>query len=332
MSTQLTPVSDIPAVQGSKVSRPRVSVITIFFNSETYLVEAIESVMNQTFDDWEFLLVDDGSADASTGIAKQYAARYPEKFRYLEHAGHANRGMSATRNLGIANARGEYIAFIDSDDVWIPSKLADQVAILDARPDVGMVCGTAIYWSSWSGGEDRIVPTGHVQNCVLAPPEATLQLHPLGLGCAPCPSDFLLRATVVREVGGFEEHFTGPKQFYEDQGFLAKLYLKSPIYIASSTWLKYRLHDTSCVATVTNAGKTEDVRRYFLDWFEKYAAAKPMVDPRINAAIRRALRPYRHPRINFLLTSPTRVQRFYRRLLGYIGRRLSGRSALKANT
>lgn len=308
---------DIPAAQRSDACHPRVSVITICFNGEAFLVEAIESVIGQTFDDWEFLLVDDGSTDASTTIAKDYAARYPGKIQYFEHPGHVNRGMSATRNLGISHARGEYLAFIDADDIWLPSKLADQVALLDTHVDVGMVCGTAVYWSSWSGGEDKIVPSGHMQDCVLTPPESTLNLYPLGHGCSPCPSDLLLRTTVVKDVGGFEVHFSG---LYEDQAFLAKLYLKTPIYIASDIWLKYRRHEKSCMA-LTVAGRYHDVRQYFLLWLERYVATMPELDDRVVPAIHRALRRYRQPQIDFFLTLPSQITTLYRRLRGFIGRR-----------
>ena len=67
-------------------------------------------------------MVDNGSTDRSTDIALQYAAHYPGRVRYLEHAGHQNRGMSASRNLGIKNAAGAYIALLDADDVWLPQK------------------------------------------------------------------------------------------------------------------------------------------------------------------------------------------------------------------
>jgi glycosyltransferase involved in cell wall biosynthesis len=314
--------SNISGGEQGQTRCPRVSVVLIFLNGEAYLVEAIESVISQTFDDWEFLLVDDGSSDTSTAIAKEYVARYPEKIRYFEHAGHANRGMSATRNLGLANARGEYIGFIDADDVWLPWKLANQVSIMDAKPAVGMVCGSTIYWSSWSGGEDRIVPSGCEQDCVVMPPEATIRFYPLGHGGAPCPSDILLRARLVRDVRGFEEHFSGQNQLYEDQGFLAKVYLRSPIYVSSSTWLKYRLHDKSCVATVKSAGKYHDVRRYFLNWFEGYVASIPNLDERIHVAIRRALRPYRHPNRDFLLSLPKRLLDFSRRASRAVGHRI----------
>src|SRR5438874_6806278 len=111
-------------------SRPLVSVIIIFLNGGDYLEEAIASVLAQTYENWELWLVDDGSTDSGTALAKTYHGRYPGKVNYLEHVGHQNRGMSASRNLGIAHARGELLAFLDADDVWRPDKLAHQVALM----------------------------------------------------------------------------------------------------------------------------------------------------------------------------------------------------------
>jgi hypothetical protein len=90
-------------------SQPLVSAIIIFLNAEKFIREAIESVFAQTYDNWELLLVDDGSTDASTEIAHRYAEQYAGKVRYLEHEDHQNLGMSASRNLGINNAKGKYI-------------------------------------------------------------------------------------------------------------------------------------------------------------------------------------------------------------------------------
>ncbi len=291
--------------------RPRVSVITIFLNADNFLMEAIESVLAQTFDDWEYMLVDDGSNDSSSTIARDYAARYPGKIRYLEHAGHANRGMSASRNLGIQHARGDYIAFIDADDVWMTSKLADQVAFLDDNPDIAMVCGTVIHWSSWSAGKDIVVPTGHRQDVVIYPPEASLFLYPLGKAESPCPSDMMIRTSLVRKLGGFEEQFRG---MYEDQAFLAKLYLTAPVYFSNKIWLKYRLHADSCVSKAHEAGKDHDFKLKFLNWLESYAGSDS--DPRILAALRRALFPYRNPQIHFLVSLPTKLGNRLLRLYG----------------
>jgi len=120
-------------------NKPLVSVVVIFLNAEEFIQVAIESVLAQTYEEWELLVVDDGSTDKSRSIALQYVEKHPDKIRYLEHAGRQNRGMSASRNLGIANAKGEYIALLDADDVWLPNKLEHQVAILESQLGTAMV-------------------------------------------------------------------------------------------------------------------------------------------------------------------------------------------------
>jgi glycosyltransferase involved in cell wall biosynthesis len=303
---------------------PRVSAIIIFYNGERYFAEAIDSVLAQNFRDFELLLVDDGSTDGSTAIARDYEARHPGRVRYLEHPGHANRGMSATRNLGLAHAQGEYVAFIDADDRWHPDKLADQIGIMDRHPELAAVCGTVRYWYSWAGRKDVDVPTGHVQDRLVPPPEASLALYPLGKAAAPCPSDLMLRRDVVMALGGFEEHFTGPRQMYEDQGFLAKLYISAPVWFASKVWLDYRQHADSIVSEVKRGGGVAEVRHYFLRWFETYLAGRPEPnDPRVIRALNRALRPYRRPVADAILQFPARAIGLARRALGKLRRALA---------
>ena len=114
---------------------PHTSCVVIFLDGAGFIDEAIASVVYQAgFDDWELILVDDGSTDASTAIAKAWAAGDPARIRYVEHDGHQNRGMSASRNLGVALARGTYVAFLDCDDVWLPSALAHRARVAAAYP------------------------------------------------------------------------------------------------------------------------------------------------------------------------------------------------------
>jgi glycosyltransferase involved in cell wall biosynthesis len=289
-------MTDVAQAGFSTNSTPTVSVVTIFLNGERYLAAAVDSVLAQSWEDFELLLVDDGSSDGSTGLAKGYADRDP-RVRYLEHPGHVNRGMSASRNRGIDAARGTFLAFIDADDVWRPEKLGEQLAIMRRHPELGMVCGAVNYWRSWAGELDETVPTGHISNVVVHPPETSLALYPLGKAAAPCPSDLLLRLDAVRAVGQFEEHFSGPRQMYEDQGFLAKLYLAYPVYFSDQVWLDYRQHPESCVAVVTRDGQYDHVRSYFLTWFRGYLMRKPDPPPMVLRAVDRALRPYRFPRL-----------------------------------
>ena len=110
---------------------PMVSVITIFRNAPIgFFEEAIASVLAQTENRWELLLVDDGSTDESPDIARRAVAANPERMRLLTHPNRSHRGMSASRNLGIQAARGEFVAFLDADDVYLPEKLERQIKVL----------------------------------------------------------------------------------------------------------------------------------------------------------------------------------------------------------
>ena len=113
---------------------PLVSAAIITYNRAHYLDDAIASVLDQTFDDFELLVVDDGSTDDTQAVL----ARYGDRVRYVrcEH-----RGKAAARNTAAELASGEYLAFCDSDDLWYPDRLARQVRVLRADPRIGMVHG-----------------------------------------------------------------------------------------------------------------------------------------------------------------------------------------------
>src|SRR5215467_12913811 len=104
---------------------PRVTAIIIVLNGERFIGEAIASVVAQSFADWELLVVDDGSSDGTIPIVEDVARSDP-RIRLLHHPDRGNHGMSATRNVGIAAAQGEFIGFLDADDVWLPEKLEQQ--------------------------------------------------------------------------------------------------------------------------------------------------------------------------------------------------------------
>jgi glycosyltransferase involved in cell wall biosynthesis len=249
-------------------------------------------------------LVDDGSTDAGTGMARDWAARNPDRVRYLEHEGHRNLGISASRNCGLSHARGEYVAFLDSDDVWFPAKLAEQVAIMDAQPGVAMVYGRTVYWRKWDPAAakgDFTIDLALEADVVHAPPSLLLRCYPLGAAPTPCPSDVMLRKSAVSRIGGFEERFRGIYMLYEDQAFYAKIFLESPVFVASACWDRYRIHDQQCVSVVTGAGQYHTVRSFYLDWFASYLERKRVGDRALLRALRKARRPYAHPWLDRLL-------------------------------
>jgi glycosyltransferase involved in cell wall biosynthesis len=127
----------------SDVAEARVSVIIPLYNMGAYIGAALDSVLAQTFPDWDAWIVDDGSTDDGPEIARRYAAQHSDKIHYLEHDGHANRGVSASRNLALDRSRGEFVAFLDADDLWMPDKLEKQMRVLDAHTEVGLVYSSA---------------------------------------------------------------------------------------------------------------------------------------------------------------------------------------------
>ena len=119
-------------------SYPMVSVTIPVLNGEKYLDQAVESVLAQTCDSWELLIVDDGSTDRGREIAERFARDWSGKIIVLDHPGRENRGMMASRNLGLSRSRGQYIARLDADDVLRPTAFEDQIAVMVAHPSVAM--------------------------------------------------------------------------------------------------------------------------------------------------------------------------------------------------
>lgn len=270
-----------------------VSIVVIFLNAERYLSEAIESIFSQTYEKWELLLVDDGSTDRSTEIARHYAKQKPDKVRYLNHPGHHNRGKGASRNLGIQHANGYYLAFLDADDIWLPHKLKEQVAILDKYEEVGMVYGKTLYWYSWTQDpadvqRDFIPALGVPLDVPIDPPEL-LTLYLRGKASIPCPTDILVRRSIADEVGGFDETFIDVNNIYEDQAFYAKLCLKTPVVVIDRCWDRYRQHSQASMAVAWRTGTEIQARRFFLNWLLEYLREQAVQDKRVWEAVRRQL-------------------------------------------
>lgn len=304
------------------ISQPIVTVIIIFLNAgETFFREAIESIFAQTYHNWELLLVDDGSTDISTDIAQQYAQMCPDKVRYLEHPGHQNRGMSAARNLGIAHAGGEYIAFLDADDLWLPQKLVEQVTILSAHPEAAMLYGRTQCWYSWMenqptswklDAENRDVDFLTIASNTfdrLVPPPAQLLLFLEDKEIYPCTCSILIRRWVFadRNIGGFEEDF---RDAHEDMVFHSKVFLNAPVYVASECWDKYRIHPDSYWRKADREGRGTEVRRVghlkYLKWLEHYLRDRHISNVRVWFALKKAQLFYKQPILYYAIGAISR--------------------------
>jgi len=116
----------------------KISVLTASYNYARYIGETIESVLAQTFTDWEMIIVDDGSSDNSLEVIQSYAEK-DSRIKVFTHPDGKNHGLSATLQLGLEKARGEWIAFLESDDQFTPTSLEEKYAVVQEHPEVVLV-------------------------------------------------------------------------------------------------------------------------------------------------------------------------------------------------
>ena len=286
-------------------SQPLVSAIIIFLNGEKFLEEAINSVIEQTYTNWELLLVDDGSTDNSGAIATKYVETWKGKIKYLHHDNHVNKGMSATRNLGIKHARGEYIGFLDADDIWLPDKLVAQVAIFNIYPQCEMVYGRTQIWYSWTGKpedvkKDHFFPLGVKPNTIVAPPKIVVLILENKVQ-SPTTCNVLIKKTVFEKAGLFMENFKG---MFEDAAFFCKAALFVSSYVSESIWARYRQHDESCSSIASTTNKDEQARYNFLKWFKSYLHSNKIFSARVWFVLYKEMFPYRNKFLYNLLARP----------------------------
>ena len=274
-----------------------VSVVIPFLNGERFFDEAIESVMQQTYPNWEVLLVDDGSTDASTAKALRLAETDPARFRYFAHPDHRNRGVAASRNLAMRNARGQFITFLDIDDVWFPTKLEKQADILKRHPEVVMVHGPLYFWYGWTGrAEDKaeeFMSAVYARADVVIEPPAALERQVRTSDGLPGTCSFLMRRRVIDDGIWHDEEF----RMYEDEIFFSKIALRYPMYFMRECLDRYRQHSGSASAHAIRdgtyvMGKPNPSRQRYLLWLKQYLGQSGTGNPHLVSLIEDELAVY----------------------------------------
>jgi len=189
---------------------PKVSVIIPTYNRFPMVKEAVDSVLAQGFEDMELIVVDDGSSDGTVEEIKQYGGRV----RLLQHS--MNKGVSAARNKGILHARGKYIAFLDSDDLWVKGKLKIQVTFLDDNPHYPL-CYTDEIWIRKGKRVNPMLKHAKYSGWIF---EKCLPL------CIISPSSVMIRRTLFSKVGLFDEALP----VCEDYDFWLRISARFPIF------------------------------------------------------------------------------------------------------
>jgi len=202
-----------------------VSVLLPVYNAERYLAEAVESILNQSFSDFELLITDDGSTDSSLQILQSYATQDPR----IRLKSRANRGLIFTLNEMLAEAQGELLARMDADDIATPERLALQTEFLQSHPDV--VC--------LGGAFDLIDAQGRCVQWIPMPEQNAEIQQLLLMGRTiinhPCA---LIRRTALQQIGGYDPQMPT----VEDLDMLLKLGEIGQLANLSATVLQYRFH------------------------------------------------------------------------------------------
>jgi glycosyltransferase involved in cell wall biosynthesis len=201
---------------------PKVSVIIPTYNHRAYIEETLESVFRQSHASTEIIVVNDGSPDDVAQVLRPLVEA--KRIRYVEQA---NQGQSVARNTGLQLATGDFIAFLDDDDLWPPDKLEGQLAFFRSHPDAIAVAGPAI--TNWRQAHGfQVVPYTVMSG------EQFFRGNPI-----TSPGQTLVRADVLRRIGGFDAKVQGA----EDFDMWMRLQKEGAFYFGGSLALFYRVHE-----------------------------------------------------------------------------------------
>lgn len=219
---------------------PLISVIVPAYNCAAYLGSALDSIFAQSYPQLEVLVVDDGSTDGTVAVAQ----RYGERVRVISQT---NAGPAAARNRGLASARGEFIAFLDGDDLWLEGKLLQQARYLLRRPEASIVYGHFHRWESRPDGSfspaDEFA-TGATEES-LDPALSGWIYHRLLIDSEVHIITALIRATVIDEIGIFDETL----KVGEDYDFWLRVSRRFQLYKLARPLALYRIHGNNTTAT-----------------------------------------------------------------------------------
>ena len=176
-----------------------VSVVIPAYNCAAYVAEAVQSALDQDYPEKEVVVVNDGSTDNTLAVLREFG----QAIRIVDQK---NAGPPVARNNGLAAASGEYVAFLDADDVWLQGKVAAQVAHLESEPDVGTVFTAWYVWAADADGRYRrpTLPNGPRAGVKADPASSGWLYNRLLFDCELLTTTVMLRAAVIRDIGGFD--------------------------------------------------------------------------------------------------------------------------------
>lgn len=244
------------------MNKAKITVLMPVYNGESYLGSAIESILNQSYKDFEFLIIDDASTDSSGEIIKSF--RDP-RIRLIHNE--INMGLNKTLNIGLAAAQNEYIARMDQDDISYPERLMKQVSYLEKNPEVG-VCGTAIEFLDKTGNKKKLI----------FPTENSLIRWSFCFYNPTAHPTVMMRKKIVAKVKGYS--VLDNARYAEDYDLWSRLLPITKFHNLKEPLLVLRKHDSNM--TVLNLEKNlhnaGEVNRQILGYFLKHKVSLNIIN------------------------------------------------------
>lgn len=222
---------------------PKISVVMCAYNAEEWIERAVDSILNQSFDDFEFLIVDDGSTDGTSSILDEYE-RQDARVTVIRHE---NQGVPKSANKAIRRSSGEYIARMDADDESLPDRFEKQVKFLDAHPDYGMV-----------GASRKIIEANGIEREEYFPETDEEIKRYLPWGNPFNQISVMIRRDVLDEVGLYDEYFT----YSSDYELWSRIATQYKAYNLQDVLVIRYEHDTSMTNALAN--QLEKLKYFFI--------------------------------------------------------------------
>lgn len=215
-------------------NNPKITVLISVHNGEKYLKEAVDSILNQDYKDFEFLIIDDASTDNTSKILNNYS---DPRIKIIKNI--TNLGLTKSLNIGIREARGEYIARMDADDISLSERLQIQIDFMDANKDI-------ILTGSWAQLIDQ---NGKNLSIAKVTDDINIIKYSFILGKPPfIHSSWMFRKEIIKDLGGYNESYKNAQDFE----LLSRLILNNKITNIQKELVKLRIHPESITANIQN--------------------------------------------------------------------------------
>jgi glycosyltransferase involved in cell wall biosynthesis len=244
----------------------KISILMASYNYDCFIKQAIDSVLDQTYSNWELIVIDDGSKDNSVEVIKEYCKNFPDKIFLYQHENNLNKGLSQTLELGLKNATGDYIAFLESDDYWAENYLEEKIVIIKKFPEVKFIFNATKLF-----GDEEVVKDHYKNTADNLPIEQKVDTYAfmpfafLDMNIVGTFSSMLIEKNILKKC-----KFNTPYGPYLDWWICHQIALKHKIYYVNKQLTFWRLHKKSYTNEKYDRKNQAKKENYYRKFYENY--------------------------------------------------------------